>query len=316
MVIATLVSIQGVFTETSIPAKTADVLEWLRKKLKQPSLQFQGKTTSDKDMYAFFAVPSDGDDEDTNQHILPPPFHEDSYQGIIAVLRTSTNANTDEYEKSASNYVDLKSAEYDDYYNSCVFKEEDDDINDIEDEDKEDDIPADVEEDDENDEEERDAPAVHTFHASNVFIDVPIRNLVREKFNIDIEEAILHRCIEDSQIWFVDIDWTNPVFYGMYKSRAISLYNHRDLLETMSPKEFVYSVASDQAPQKWNDLIKQNQDQEKALYSKAATASILMFCRSCKRKTKCDYYQIQTRSADEPMTTFVTCLECDLHWKF
>jgi transcription elongation factor S-II len=25
---------------------------------------------------------------------------------------------------------------------------------------------------------------------------------------------------------------------------------------------------------------------------------------------------MQTRSADEPMTTFVTCLECDKRWKF
>jgi transcription elongation factor S-II len=25
---------------------------------------------------------------------------------------------------------------------------------------------------------------------------------------------------------------------------------------------------------------------------------------------------LQTRSADEPMTTFVTCIECDKKWKF
>ncbi|KAL8232142.1 hypothetical protein R6Q57_001920 [Mikania cordata] len=31
---------------------------------------------------------------------------------------------------------------------------------------------------------------------------------------------------------------------------------------------------------------------------------------------KCTYYQLQTRSADEPMTTFVTCVNCDNHWKF
>ncbi|EDO05373.1 Transcription factor S-II (TFIIS) central domain family protein [Babesia bovis T2Bo] len=28
------------------------------------------------------------------------------------------------------------------------------------------------------------------------------------------------------------------------------------------------------------------------------------------------YYQLQTRSSDEPMTTFVTCLECNNRWKF
>ncbi|KVI10038.1 transcription elongation factor TFIIS-like [Cynara cardunculus var. scolymus] len=38
-------------------------------------------------------------------------------------------------------------------------------------------------------------------------------------------------------------------------------------------------------------------------------------CGRC-QKRKCTYYQLQTRSADEPMTTFVTCVNCDNHWKF
>ena len=37
-------------------------------------------------------------------------------------------------------------------------------------------------------------------------------------------------------------------------------------------------------------------------------------CHKCKSK-KCSYYQLQTRSADEPMTTFVTCLNCNARWK-
>ena len=37
-------------------------------------------------------------------------------------------------------------------------------------------------------------------------------------------------------------------------------------------------------------------------------------CARCKSK-KTSYYQLQTRSADEPMTTFVTCHNCDKHWK-
>jgi DNA-directed RNA polymerase subunit M/transcription elongation factor TFIIS len=40
----------------------------------------------------------------------------------------------------------------------------------------------------------------------------------------------------------------------------------------------------------------------------------LFQCRKCKSK-KTRYYQVQTRSADEPMTTFVTCLQCSTRWK-
>ena len=38
-------------------------------------------------------------------------------------------------------------------------------------------------------------------------------------------------------------------------------------------------------------------------------------CRKCKER-KCHIYQAQTRSADEPMTTFVTCVSCGNNWKF
>ena len=37
-------------------------------------------------------------------------------------------------------------------------------------------------------------------------------------------------------------------------------------------------------------------------------------CNRCKNK-KTTYYQLQTRSADEPMTTFVSCLNCGKNWK-
>jgi len=38
-------------------------------------------------------------------------------------------------------------------------------------------------------------------------------------------------------------------------------------------------------------------------------------CGKCgKRETK--YTQAQTRSADEPMTTYVSCVNCGNRWKF
>lgn len=38
-------------------------------------------------------------------------------------------------------------------------------------------------------------------------------------------------------------------------------------------------------------------------------------CGKCKMN-KVHYYQLQTRSADEPMTTFCTCTNCGKRWKF
>jgi transcription elongation factor S-II len=84
----------------------------------------------------------------------------------------------------------------------------------------------------------------------------------------------------------------------------------------MGIEEFAKSSPSDQCPDRWRDILQKALEKDKAKYSKKVTANIEMYCRSCRRKTKCDYYQVQTRSADEPMTTFVTCLECDTKWKY
>lgn len=78
----------------------------------------------------------------------------------------------------------------------------------------------------------------------------------------------------------------------------------------MSPEE----MASDQRQ------LEIEQIKEKALFecerAAAPKASTDQFkCGRCgKRETT--YYQLQTRSADEPMTTFVTCVNCNNHWKF
>jgi DNA-directed RNA polymerase subunit M/transcription elongation factor TFIIS len=40
----------------------------------------------------------------------------------------------------------------------------------------------------------------------------------------------------------------------------------------------------------------------------------LFKCWKC-RGYKTTYYELQTRSADEPMTVFITCHDCDITWK-
>lgn len=314
-VVCTTIHADGTLHEVSLPKKTLDVLEWLRKKLKQPGLQYQGKVTNEEHAYAIFGTPAE-DEEDVNQHMLPPPFHEDTFQGTLALLKTK-NMNGDEYEKPATCYTDFHSNEYDEFYASCSFedKEEEDEVLEEEEDDKVN--LVDEEEEEEETPAVREVPAtVHTIHAANVFVDHPLRTLVIRKFNADIETAILHRCIHEAQKWFVDIDWENHVFREMYRSRAAQLYLYRDMASNMSPQEFAETTAVDQNPRRWRELIEKTIEREKAMYSQKKTASIFMHCSSCKRKTQCDYYQLQTRSADEPMTTFVTCLECDKRWKF
>jgi transcription elongation factor S-II len=69
-------------------------------------------------------------------------------------------------------------------------------------------------------------------------------------------------------------------------------------------------------PGRWKEALEQALAREMKTMATAKSASITLYCRRCHKQTPCDYYQLQTRSADEPMTTFVTCLECDKRWKF
>ena len=43
--------------------------------------------------------------------------------------------------------------------------------------------------------------------------------------------------------------------------------------------------------------------------------SSLLKCPRC-RKNNCTYTQMQTRSADEPMTNFCFCGDCGYNWRF
>jgi DNA-directed RNA polymerase subunit M/transcription elongation factor TFIIS len=315
MVLATTIAVSGTLGEVAIPARTPDVLEWLRKKYKQPALQFQGKLVNEEVMYSVFGAPLEEEDETTNQHMLPSPFHEDTFQGVL-VLMKSASTNPDEYDRPASAYVDMPSSEYDEYYASCNFEEDADES--VEDDEEKDELEEEEEEEVE-DKEERDKPemTMHMIHSANVFVDHPLRTLVKEKFaSEEIETAILKKCIHDAQRWRVDIDWETPSFREMYRCRAMNLYQTRTLAETMTPEEFVNTTEVDRHPQRWMERMRQVAERDKALYSRKTTASAQMYCSGCKRKSNCDYYQMQTRSADEPMTTFVTCLECDKRWKF
>ena len=66
----------------------------------------------------------------------------------------------------------------------------------------------------------------------------------------------------------------------------------------------------------WKEVIDKKKLEDKLKYEPKPIATTDMFkCGKCKKR-KCTYYQLQTRSADEPMTTFVRCVECGNQWSF
>ncbi|KFP73833.1 Transcription elongation factor A protein 3, partial [Acanthisitta chloris] len=72
-------------------------------------------------------------------------------------------------------------------------------------------------------------------------------------------------------------------------------------------------MASDELKQLRNAMT-QEAIREHQMAKTGGTVTDLFQCGKCKKKN-CTYNQVQTRSADEPMTTFVLCNECGNRWK-
>ncbi|XP_059450941.1 transcription elongation factor TFIIS-like [Corylus avellana] len=126
---------------------------------------------------------------------------------------------------------------------------------------------------------------------------------------------------------FRKIGWSNGIKKAKYRSVVFNLNDPENphllrkvLLGQIKPKVLVTMSPAEMASQK-----RQRQNIQIQLKSLSRCvhdvdlkekASTDMFpCSRC-RERKCSYYQLQTRSANEPMTTYVTCVNCDNHWKF
>jgi transcription elongation factor S-II len=235
----------------------------------------------------------------------------------------------------ASVYTNLKPADYETIYASWTFEGESSDEEEAAEEEEEVSDNDDVPDDEEPAPEEEVAPTRQRKPKQVVIHDVntpcPVRDLVKQRYvEIGIpsdianalEVALLQRCIRDCAKQGIEVTWANVAFWNHYRGRCIQFYeNAPDWIPKLvsgelTPAAFAEMTVVELSPKRWKAQIEAQIAKEKHLYSPSGSASIYFYCSSCKKKTKCDYYQMQTRSADEPMTTFVTCLECDRRWKF
>ncbi|XP_023954752.1 transcription elongation factor S-II [Bicyclus anynana] len=101
-------------------------------------------------------------------------------------------------------------------------------------------------------------------------------------------------------------DPKNPTLRTNFLNGVISASR----LAKMTPEE----MASDEMKNLREKFIKEAID-DAQLATVQGTKTEMLKCGKCKKKN-CTYNQLQTRSSDEPMTTFVLCNECGNRWKF
>jgi transcription elongation factor S-II len=139
----------------------------------------------------------------------------------------------------------------------------------------------------------------------------------------NLEKGILNYSIQNAESKNIVRKWDNTYFVQLYVDRFRSIYinlKNPDLLTQIQTKKIAahkvsFMTHQEMKPTKWAKLVEEKKIKDENRYAPKVEASTDNFtCWKCKSK-KCTYYQLQTRSADEPMTTFVTCLDCGQRWK-
>lgn len=146
-------------------------------------------------------------------------------------------------------------------------------------------------------------------------------------FSLNVEKAIFNDTIKKA-----GYQW-NDTFKHRYTNSAIRIYVnldpdsyvgnkkliHRLFNNEFSVEYFVSKMSSEEMfPEAYksyyDEQMKEKQVEEKFKETMNNTKGAFK-CGKCK-SWKTTYYQLQLRSSDEPMTTFVTCMNCDNRWKF
>ena len=141
-------------------------------------------------------------------------------------------------------------------------------------------------------------------------------NLVNIDVNIEI--SIYNYAIKEATTKKIVRKWENSQFAQIYLDCLPSVYmNMKDpafiqmiTSEDISAIRVGFITHQEMCPERWRDLIDRKTKRDQSRFTQNIEASTDMFkCKKCKSK-RCTYYELQTRSADEPATIFVTCLDC------
>ena len=140
----------------------------------------------------------------------------------------------------------------------------------------------------------------------------------------NLEKGIQNWSLKEATNRKVVKKWDNPYFVRIYldhlRSVYVNLKSNTVLIEQVKQGQIkahtiAFMTHQELNPEKWDGLIQAKIKRDKNKFETNIEAATDTFkCRKC-HSNKCTYYQMQTRSADEPMTTFVTCIECGQRWK-
>lgn len=150
-------------------------------------------------------------------------------------------------------------------------------------------------------------------HFNDVLNDITI--------STDIEAGIYNETVKVNTSNNKEPSWDNTLFGIAYMDifKKTNRFIHKNPKKILDGTYNAYELGSktdyELYPENWEKIMEEKKVLFEHKYFPKIKASTNNFrCHNCK-SNECTYYQLQTRSADEPMTTFVTCIKCGSNWK-
>ncbi len=147
-----------------------------------------------------------------------------------------------------------------------------------------------------------------------------LQKLVQEIFKASIEEANTKHIFPH---------WDNHLFQEIYNQRQYKLFSNLHPSSPVANPRLLGRVISGELsmidlprltdmelyPENWKKLQDtQLIKEQRWLEGNKSIATTQFQCNRC-HKRECTYYEMQIRSADEPMTKFINCLNCGKRWR-
>ena len=170
--------------------------------------------------------------------------------------------------------------------------------------------------------------------------DSPVRTkmlgVIRSRFTdtlSDDQSTLLEQCIFQASLKTAEAEdirknWSYPAFCDIYSAITRRIVGNLDptsyvknnslwtrfVNNEVSVEELTSKNYYELFPENWRTLVDHQAKKERIqLEGDFSRATDKWLCNGCKMR-KCTYYELQTRSADEPMTIFIQCLNCGKRW--
>ena len=146
--------------------------------------------------------------------------------------------------------------------------------------------------------------------------------LENEKNSANLEKGIFNYALKEADRRKIVKKWDNKHFIQIYLDHLRSIMTNLkgEILQQISdgsikPHVVAFMTHQELCNEKWATMIDAKVKRDKNKFETTISASTDLFtCRKCKGN-QCTFYQLQTRSSDEPMSVYISCILCGNRWK-